>query len=282
MRPIEPMEIGLLFWAEQNAGTILRQLQALDIRSGQLGVPSHLDCDLTLSEWASGLDEFQVGVTSAVCSYVNEDYTNLDTVHKTVGFTTEVYRADRIARTKVVSEFAAALGISAVSCHVGFIPSDPHEVLYKDLCDLTKSLCDFCGAHAQNFVLETGQEHADVLLSFIESVGRRNLKVNFDPANMIMYQSGDPIAALKLLSPHVLSVHCKDAHAPSDGTGLLGSECKLGDGAVDFPAFLQQLEHMNYQGVLSIEREELNAETRMGDIKTGISRLKQWKASLGL
>jgi L-ribulose-5-phosphate 3-epimerase len=282
MRNIRPMEIGLMFWAESDAGAVLRRLGDLGLHSGQLGVPPDLDCDAALNDWKKGLKEFEMRVRSAVCSYMGEDYSNLETVHKTVGFTAEAVRSDRIARTKVVSKFAHALGLSALSCHIGFIPSDPQETLYKDLCDLTKLLCDYCGDHDQDFVLETGQESAEVLLSFIHSVDRRNLKVNFDPANMIMYQAGDPLAALKLLSPHVLSVHCKDAHSPVVGTGGLGTECALGDGDVNFPAFLQQLKEMGYQGLLCIEREELDIEKRMTDIKTGISRLKRWKTEIGL
>jgi sugar phosphate isomerase/epimerase len=277
------MEIGLVFWAEQNAETTLQQLEALDICSGQLGVPPELSCEVVLDDWANGLNQSNVSVSSAVCCYAGEDYSNLETIHKTVGFTTESLRADRIARTKVVSEFARALGIPALSCHIGFIPTHSGEALYADLCDLTKLLCDYCANHGQNFVLETGQESAEVLLSFIHSVNRQNLKVNFDPANMIMYQSGDPLAALKILSPHVISVHCKDAHFPAAGaTGLLGKECALGDGEVDFPAFLQHLKEIDYRGILSIEREEPNAEKRIADIKTGILRLKQWKSNLGL
>jgi sugar phosphate isomerase/epimerase len=283
MRNVKPMEIGLVFWAEQDADTVLRQLEALDINSGQLGVPPNLACEVVLNDWANGLNKYHVSVTSAVCSYMGEDYSSLETVHKTVGFTTEVFRLDRIARTKVVSEFAHDLGIGALSCHIGFIPNNPRETLYEDLCELTKLLCDYCGNHGQNFVLETGQESADVLLSFIHTVNRPNIKINFDPANMIMYHSGDPLAALEILRSHVISVHCKDAHSPAAGSvHLLGAECALGDGEVNFPAFLQKLRDIDYQGGLSIEREEPNNEKRIADIKTGILRLKQWKANLGL
>jgi L-ribulose-5-phosphate 3-epimerase len=277
------MQIGLVFWADQNAEFVLRQLETLELNCGQLGVPPELHCETALDDWRTGLNKWQVHVTNAVCSYAGEDYSNLQTIHKTVGFTAKPLRAERIARTKEVSEFARGLGISALSCHIGFIPTNPKETLYEELSDLTKLICDFCGSRDQDFVLETGQEPADVLLEFIHHVDRQNLKVNFDPANMIIYASGDPLAALDLLSPHVLSVHCKDAHFPLAGdNALLGEECALGDGEVNFPAFLQQLKKMNYQGVLSIEREEPNAEKRLADINTGILRLKQWKSNLGL
>jgi L-ribulose-5-phosphate 3-epimerase len=145
MRSVTPMEIGLVFWAEQNAEIICRQLDALNICAGQLGVPPDLICEVALDDWATSLNQWQLSVTSAVCSYRGEDYSNLETIHKTVGFTTESFRLDRIKRTKAVSEFARTLNIPALSCHIGFIPNDTDEVLYKDLSDLAKLLCDYCG-----------------------------------------------------------------------------------------------------------------------------------------
>ena len=52
-------------------------------------------------------------------------------------------------------------------------------------------------ANGQHLHLETGQESADALLEFIGDVDRENLFVNFDPANMILYGSGEPIEALE-------------------------------------------------------------------------------------
>ena len=279
----KPMEIGLVFWAEQDVDSTLRQLDTLGIHAGQLGVPPHLRCDAALDDWARGLDEWKVAVPSAVCSYSGEDYSNLEVIHRTVGFTNAVLREERIARTIEVSKFAAALGIHALSCHIGFVPSSQNVTLYLELRDLTRAICDACGESGQDFVLETGQESAEVLLGFIADVDRKNLKVNFDPANMIMYGHKDPMAALELLSPHVISVHCKDAKSPTPGTvGLLGEECTLGDGEVDFPAFLKQLKKMNYRGLLSIERESPDSSKRLADIAIGIQRLARWNAAMNI
>jgi sugar phosphate isomerase/epimerase len=220
-------------------------------------------------------------VTSVVCCYKGEDYANIERVHETVGFTVPKYRTERIARTKEISKFGNELGVSAVSCHIGFIPADRHSALYIELRDLTRELCDACAAYGQDFVLETGQESAEVLLGFIGDVERTNLKINFDPANMILYGSGDPIAALALLADHVLSVHCKDGLAPAPGLGL-GREVALGDGEVVFPAFLAQLKKMNYTGLLTIEREEPDPQTRATDIRKAIERLTAWKMQLGM
>jgi L-ribulose-5-phosphate 3-epimerase len=281
MRNVIPMEIGLVFWAEQESAAQMRQMDEFGLRTGQLGVPPGLDCELALPGWAAALATEQLSITSAVCAYAGEDYADMETVHKTVGFTSPEWRGERIARTKEVSDFARSLGITALSCHIGFIPEDPSQRLFTELRDLTAELCDYCGANGQSFVLETGQESARALLGFIAAVDRGNLKVNFDPANMILYGSGDPLHALEMLAAHVISIHCKDGLSP-EVKGQLGEEVRLGDGEVDFPGFLRTLQKIGYQGALTIEREEPDAARRKADILTAIERLKQWKSDLGI
>lgn len=281
MAEVEPMEIGLVVWVEDNAATTIGYLKSFDLKAMQLGVPPAVECAKVLPEWKAELAKSDVIVTGAVCSYAGEDYSNLERVHESVGFTTPKYRAERIARTKEVAAFAHDLRIGSVSCHIGFIPEDASAPLYGDLVNLTRELCDACASFDQSFVLETGQESATVLLRFIADVCRTNLKVNFDPANMILYGSGEPIQALSMLSEHVLSVHCKDGHSPEQA-GSLGSECALGDGEVDFPAFLQELKRIGYTGALTIEREEPNLEQKNSDVRMAIERLKTWKAQAGM
>jgi sugar phosphate isomerase/epimerase len=276
MEDVKPMEIGLVVWAEGTAEETLKQVTDFRLDVIQLGVPPTLNCVTAGSDWKSVLSASPVVVTSAVCSYAGEDYSDLASVHESVGFTRKRYRAERIARTKEVSVFAKELGVGAVSCHIGFIPADRSEPLYSELVALTQELCAALAANKQDFVLETGQESAEVLLGFLFDVSRDNLKVNFDPANMILYGSGDPLKALTLLRDHVLSVHCKDGRSPI-ASGMLGKECALGDGEVDFPGFVRLLKQINYSGALTIEREESDRAQRIADIRTAISRLKQWR-----
>lgn len=276
---VEPMELGLMFWAEKNAAIQLAELKHFDLRAGQLGVPPEMDCRSSVEEWSNALNEAQVSVSSAVCSYAGEDYASLERVHQTVGFTALGYCAERIARTKEVSAFAAKLGLTALSCHIGFIPEESNSPMYAELLAVARELCDICAAQGQTFVLETGQESARTLFTFVSDVERDNLMVNFDPANMVLYGSGDPIEALELLQSHVISVHCKDGRSPK-APGTLGSECALGDGEVNFPALLGLLKKMNYNGLLTIEREESDAAQRSADIRLGVLRLKKWMQAL--
>ena len=122
---------------------------------------------------------------------------------------------------KEISDFARLLGVEAVGLHVGFVPHDAADPLHREVVAVTRDLCDHCRANEQNLHLETGQETADVLIEFLGEVGRDNLFVNFDPANMILYGCGEPIAALRKVGRWVRSVHCKDAKwSARPGAGL--------------------------------------------------------------
>ena len=79
--------------------------------------------------------------------------------------------------------------------------------------------------------------------------------MNFDPANMILYGAGEPLPALRALGGYVRSVHCKDATWSDRPGETWGQETPLGEGAVDFPAYLRTLAEIGYAGPLTIERE---------------------------
>ena len=274
-----PLETGLVFWAENDAATHIAHLKSFGLNVCQLGVAPTLDTTATVTEWKEAIEREGIIVSGAVVAYTGEDYANLAKVHETVGFTAPGYAAERIARTKQASDFAAALGITSLSCHIGFIPEEQASPIYTELIGIARQLCDACAANNQDFVLETGQESAQTLLQFLADVKKPNLKVNFDPANMVLYGSGDPIAALDLLQKYVRSVHCKDGTSPK-GMGELGTEVALGNGEVDFPAFFTTLKKIGFTGPLVIEREEPNAEQRDKDIRLAIERIAEWKKQI--
>jgi sugar phosphate isomerase/epimerase len=280
MLGLEDLEIGLMFWAEENARKTLAEVTHFGLRAGQLGFPGSLPLDGSAERWDEALTAERFIAVTAVCSYVGEDYADVTRVQSTVGLVPPGSRAERVARTKAVSDVARTLGIDSLACHIGFIPETADDPVYRDLIDVTRDICDHCEANGQSFTLETGQEPANVLLRFINDVERPNLKVNFDPANMILYGTGDPVEALGLLGKHVVSVHCKDGDwPPMDQPGALGKERPLGEGSVDFRAFLSKLKEIGYRGILSIEREGAEPTERARDIRKAIAFLEELKSA---
>lgn len=141
---------------------------------------------------------------------------------------------------------------------------------------MVRRVCDHAARNKQQFALETGQEPAETLRSFFLEVNRENLAINFDPANMIMYGSGDPIEALDVLGQHVVSVHCKDGTWPPKGVpGALGEEKPLGQGAVGMDRFINKLKEIGYKGTLHIEREISDPVQRMNDIRGAVELLRR-------
>jgi sugar phosphate isomerase/epimerase len=78
--------------------------------------------------------------------------------------------------------------------------------------------------------------------------------VNFDPANMILYDKGDPVEAVHVLGKWIRQVHLKDA-TRTKVPGQWGTEVPVGTGEVAWPEFFDALAKLNFSGPLVIERE---------------------------
>jgi sugar phosphate isomerase/epimerase len=182
-----------------------------------------------------------------------------------------------------VVDFAAELGVPSFACHIGFVPEGKSHPDYTAVRDIVRRVCDYTAQYRMTFALETGQEPAQVMKAFIEDVGRDNLRINFDPANLILYGTGDPIEALAVLAPWVASVHVKDGNWPSpDKPGSLGTEMPLGKGAVGIDRFVAKLREIGYSGPLTIERE-VSLEQAMDDRhKEGLSHLADIRNAIAL
>lgn len=273
MRSVKEQELGLMFWTTGNPEQDIARVSGFGLSAGQLGFPGELPLDNIGERWASALSKnSEFALTTAVCSYVGEDYADVETVRQSVGLVPRNTRAERVQRTKEVADIAGSLGIGSVACHIGFVPEDRRSAEYAELCSMVRDICDHLSPRGQNFTLETGQEPAGALMAFIDDVGRANLKINFDPANLILYGMGDPVDALRAVASRVVSVHCKDGVRPK-GPGALGAEQPLGSGEVDFPVFLEALKQVGYKGILSIEREEPDIQRREEDIRHAVKFL---------
>jgi sugar phosphate isomerase/epimerase len=195
-----------------------------------------------------------VVITTMFVGFDGQSYADRATIARTVGLVHGSWRAHRVAVALRYSDLARDLGVRALAAHLGFIPSEPSDPDYRPLVDAVRRILDHCGEQGQAFHLETGQESAELLLRFLRDVDRPNLGVNFDPANLLLYDTDDPLAALERLAPYVWGVHCKDGLRPSE-PGRLGVEVPLGQGQVDFAVFLRHLLAIGYRGPLVIERE---------------------------
>ena len=273
MHHLDDLEVGIMFWTDRDR---LAEIKALGVRCGQLGIPGGADLNHHFAaDWKKALRDEEFTLVTVFCAYNGESYADIPTVQRTVGFIPRETREERERRTLEVSDFAAAIGVKSIACHIGFVPEDKTDLDYIAVRDLVRRICKHAAKHDQTFALETGQEPAHVLLDFIDDVNRPNLGINFDPANMILYGTGDPIEALGVLRSRILSVHAKDGDWPPKAKpGALGSERPLGRGAVGIPRFVSKLREIGFKGPLNIEREAENQDERMRDMRDAVPYLE--------
>ena len=199
--------------------------------------------------------------------FPQEDYSTLDTIKKTGGVVPDDAWESNKKIVRAGAKLSAELKSPVLTLHAGFLDeSDP--VALKKYTDRVKFIVDTCGEAGVPVAFETGQETAADLAKFMPTVPGAG--VNFDPANMILYAKGNPVEAVRTLAPWIRHVHLKDA-VLTKKPGTWGTEVPWGDGEVDAPRFLAELEAAGYKGNFAIEREGGN--DRPGDIALAAKRL---------
>jgi sugar phosphate isomerase/epimerase len=274
--------IGVFASVDAGLGVAWDVIAELKVPTIQLHAPSPEKRNQESAEaFRAQLNDMGVQCSAVFGGFDGESYADIPTVVRTVGLVPADTRQARLAEMLEISNFAKWLGCDTVALHLGFIPHDPQAEGYSDIVDVTRQLCDHCANHGQFLHLETGQETAEGLLEFIKQVDRENLKINFDPANMILYGTGEPIEALQAVGKHVRSIHCKDGTWSDKPGDTWGAEVPLGKGDVGMENYLRTLQEIGYEGPLTIEREiPQDPERQMAEIGQAIELLTALRAKI--
>ena len=274
--------IGVFASVDAGLGVAWDVIEALGVPTIQLHAPQPAKRNAeSAASLREHLDRIGVRCTAVFGGFEGESYADIPTVERTVGLVPPETRESRLAEMREISDFAKHLGCDTVALHLGFVPHDPSDPRYPGIVEVTRDLCDHCATHDQFLHLETGQETAEGLLAFIEQVQRENLKINFDPANMILYGTGEPIDALRKVGHHVRSVHCKDGTWSDQPGKTWGAEVPLGEGDVNVREYLTTLRDLRYEGPLTIEREiPQDPERQRAEIGQAIKLLESLRDEL--
>lgn len=198
---------------------------------------------------------------------VGEDYSTLETIRVTGGIVPDATWEQNWHNAQVTAKNAAKLGLKFVMFHAGFLPHDPEDPATAKIADRVRRIARLFADHGIVLGCETGQETAMSLKAFLEHLGDPNVAVNFDPANMLLYNNGDPVPALRAVGRWVKGVHLKDA-VVAKTPGQWGEELPVGAGAVSWRSFFAALDAIGYAGWLCFEREA--AQRRVADIRAGV------------
>ena len=195
--------------------------------------------------------------------------------------------ANRIERSKRIIDMAKELETDVVTTHIGVVPEDETEDRYKVMQEACYELSRYADSVQAHFAVETGPETSATLKKFLDSLGSTGVGVNLDPANLVMVTGDDPAGAVYNLRDYIVHTHAKDGKQlyyqdPAYIYGLAKSEIvtapsfeevPLGEGSVNWDAYLAALEDIGYRGFLTIEREV--GDCPENDIRKAVSFLNK-------
>jgi sugar phosphate isomerase/epimerase len=269
--PISNAPIAVCSWSLQaeSPAQLVERVRATGASAVQLALTPLVEKPDVWGDCVAALTAADIEIVSGMLETVGEDYSTLETIRVTGGVVPDATWHATRARAVEVAKVAGRQGIRLVTFHAGFIPHEAgaeRDGLFARL----REIAAIFRAEGARIAFETGQESAETLAHALDALGDDSIGVNFDPANMILYGMGDPVAAVRALAPRIAQVHIKDA-LPTKTAGTWGSEVRVGTGAVDWKAFLAAIERVPATIRLAVEREA--GDDRVGDIRAALALL---------
>lgn len=264
----EPLKtrLAVCSWSLQPTSPqdLISKLQETGARRVQLALDPLRDEPVVWGKSPELLQQAGISIVSGMFGCVGEDYSTLDTIRLTGGLAPDATWEQNWKQIQTTVALTRRLGLKLVTFHAGFLPHDEQDPAFAKMKQRLGEVAEIFGARGIALGLETGQETAPALLALLQKLDRPSVGVNFDPANMLLYDKGNPIEALRTLGPWIRQVHIKDARR-TKVPGTWGDEVAAGTGEVDWPAFFATLREVGFQGDLCIEREA--GVQRVADIR---------------
>ncbi|WP_304942521.1 sugar phosphate isomerase/epimerase family protein [Vallitalea guaymasensis] len=189
------------------------------------------------------------------------------------GFTIKEDNKKKIEMSKRIMDLAKDLETDIVTTHIGVVPEDKNHDRFKIMQEACEELGNYGDQVGAYFAIETGPERAMTLKNFLDSLDSRGVRVNYDPANLVMVTGDDPVQGVYTLKDYIVHTHAKDGIMVKESNPEYIYDCfakgipegfhcddyflekPLGSGNVDFDKYIKALWEIGYNGFLTIERE---------------------------
>jgi L-ribulose-5-phosphate 3-epimerase len=182
------------------------------------------------------------------------------------GLVDESHNRTLLPKIKANIDLAIDLGTRIITTHIGRVPENRADPVWGILVKVLNDIGAYAEQRGVVLATETGPEPGSTLGALLGMLDTRAIRVNFDPANFIIY-GYDYQQALEDLAPYIVHTHAKDA-------ALGKGEVPLGEGDVAFPWYIAKLHSFGYDGFYTIEREA--GPDPIGDVRQAIAFLKSF------
>jgi L-ribulose-5-phosphate 3-epimerase len=247
-----------------NPQELVAKLHASGIHRVQMALDPLRESPEVWSQTEALFRQDDITIVSGMFGCAGEDYSTLETIRLTGGIAPDETWEKNLKNIEATAGLAARMDLKLVTFHAGFLPHEQTDPHFAKMLKRLAEVADIFAAQKISLGLETGQETATALAALLQKLKRPNVGANFDPANMILYNKGNPIEALRVLGPWIHQVHIKDA-LRTKVPGTWGEEVAVGTGEVDWRAFFETLKQLKFTGNFVIEREA--GAQRIADIR---------------
>jgi L-ribulose-5-phosphate 3-epimerase len=262
------LKIGIVV---ESTGLPLRQAIAEAAKMGAVGVQIDAAGDLSPEKLGdTGRREFR----NLLRSY-GQELTALNCPLRR-GLDFAEHLQPRIEHVRKVMQLAFDLGARRVVAPGPKVPEDAASPAAQLLRESMLALGPYGDRIGTFLAFEVGYDPADKLRDYLATFDSGSLKLNYDPANMLV-NGHDPLANLMGLKGWIEHVHARDARAATVSRG--SQEVALGAGDIDWMAFTATLGVLEYSGFLTVERE--TGQNRLKDVANGVKFLKRFVSPLG-
>lgn len=251
------LEVGVCGWC-LDRHDVIRSIEIagrqLAVRFMQIGFLTTEDLQaVDAAAVARAAEAAGMSLVGSFVGFDGEDYSSIERIGLTGGFTADETYPARLAMTRVAAKVTRILGGCSLAVHAGTIPSDTTSPIFTKLVARVREVADVLEEHDLRLLLETGSEPADTFLDFLNALEGKNIGVNFDPGNFVVYGTDEPAQALSRLKQHVKNVHLKDAVRSSRPGIEYGRAVPLGLGDAQIPRIVSKLRVSGYTGPLLVE-----------------------------
>ncbi len=267
---MEQQKFGIIVGAGENLDEIFQRIRNFDFSLCQMGFIAEDTSMFDPVKIREKAKNYGIEIFSVFLLFRGQIF-NLKGGPSSMGLVAPSYRQKRLKLALEFSDFAREIGTKHIVSHVGFIPDDEEDPVYKSFLPVMRTLVEKCQKNSQIFCFETGQELPSTLKRTILDIGLENIGINLDPANLILYGKANPLDAVEIFGRYVRSMHGKDGLWPNRDEAL-GKEVPVGEGMVNFPVLIRRLKKIGFNGPIIIERE-ISGEKQIQDIKRAVGFL---------
>lgn len=184
------------------------------------------------------------------------------------GFTHPESVEDSLEKARAVVDMAVDMGVYVVSGHIGVIAEDPNDPGRVCMANAMTEFGKSCEDRGKVYASETGPETIELMREFIEALPNKAIKLNYDPANLVM-TGINPVKGVQVGNELIVHTHVKDGVRYMNGSC---DEVPVGTGQVPFGEYFMALDAIGYDGYFTIEREV--GDNRVADIQAAIEVIR--------